>query len=257
PEGPGAEARLRLVAAEVVRAADPHAPDEGLDVLEAARVAEWDAEIERLLAEARADVADEVVVERPASLSATAVARLRADPDRFARELARPMPRPPSEAARFGTRFHAWVEARFDQQDLFALDELPGAGDAEIESDADLAEVIAAFESGPFADRPPAFVEAPFALVVAGQVVRGRIDAVYRETGPDGGDAWLIVDWKTGRSEAADPLQLAIYRLAWAELHGLPAEDVRAAFFHVRSGRLVEPSDLPGRPELEALISEA
>ena len=65
----------------------------------------------------------------PRSLSATAVARLRDDPDGFARDLARPMPRQPSPAARFGTRFHAWVEARFGQQDLFDPDELPGRGD--------------------------------------------------------------------------------------------------------------------------------
>ena len=93
-------------------------------------------------------------------------------------------------------------------------------------------------------------VEAPFALVLAGQVVRGRIDAVYRED--DG--SFLIVDWKTGRSETADPLQLAVYRLAWAEIHDVPPASVRAAFHYVRSGRTVEPETLPGRAELEALL---
>ena len=47
-----------------------------------------------------------------------------------------------------------------------------------------------------------------------------------------------LVDWKTG-NEAADPLQLAIYRLAWAELHDVPLEQVRAAFYYVRSGDVV------------------
>ena len=89
------------------------------------------------------------------------------------------------------------------------------------------------------------------ALVLAGQVVRGRIDAVYAE--PEGG--FLIVDWKTGRAPTADPLQLAVYRLAWAELTGVPVERVRAAFYYVRSGELVEPADLPGRFELESLLS--
>ena len=64
-------------------------------------------------------------------------------PDAFARELARPMPRQPSPAARFGTRFHAWVEARFGQQDLLDPDDLPGRGDAGIDDEDDLAELIA------------------------------------------------------------------------------------------------------------------
>ncbi|MFC6345265.1 PD-(D/E)XK nuclease family protein, partial [Nocardioides hankookensis] len=159
------------------------------------------------------------------------------------------MPRPPSSAARFGTRFHAWVEARFGQQDLFDYGDLPGRGDAGIDDDADLKDLIATFETGPFATRTPHQVEAPFALVLAGQVVRGRIDAVYAD-----GDRYLLVDWKTNRSASADPLQLAIYRLAWAELHGLAPEQVRAAFYYVRTGQLVEPDDLPGRVELEALL---
>jgi DNA helicase-2/ATP-dependent DNA helicase PcrA len=167
------------------------------------------------------------------------------------------MPRQPSSAARFGTRFHAWVEARFGQQDLFDPDELPGRGDADITDDADLAEVIKAFEEGPFADRPPYRVEAPFALVLAGQVVRGRIDAVYREPLPDGGEGYLLVDWKTNRAQTADPLQLAVYRLAWAELQGVPVEHVRVAFHYVRTGDTVEPADLPGRAELEALVAGA
>ncbi len=68
-----------------------------------------------------------VDVPLPSSLSATALARLRDDPDGFAADLARPMPRQPSPAARFGTRFHAWVESRFGQQDLFDPDDLPGS----------------------------------------------------------------------------------------------------------------------------------
>ena len=97
--------------------------------------------------------------------------------------------------------------------------------------------------------------EAPFALVLgqkdgAGQVVRGRIDAVYAED-----DGYLVVDWKTNRSATADPLQLAIYRLAWAELHDVPLERVRAAFYYVRTGEVVEPEELADRQALEALLS--
>jgi DNA helicase II / ATP-dependent DNA helicase PcrA len=186
----------------------------------------------------------------PSSLSATALMRLRSEPDEFARELARPMPRQPSRAARFGTLFHAWVEARFGQQPLLDPDDLPGRADLGIGDDADLDAVIEAFEKGPFADRVPHAVEASFALVLAGQVVRGRIDAVYAE--PDGG--YLLVDWKTNRHEDADPLQLAVYRLAWAELRGVPLDRVRAAFHYVRSGVTVEPPDLADRQALEAIL---
>jgi DNA helicase-2/ATP-dependent DNA helicase PcrA len=250
PTGTGREAALRIEAARRVRAADPEAPDVGLDMIEAARVAEWDAELDRLLAEARRDRSTDLAVPLPSSLSATALGRLRDDPEEFARELARPMPRPPSSAARFGTRFHAWVEARFGQQDLFDYGDLPGRADAGIDDDSDLKDLIATFEAGPFATRVPYQVEAPFALVLAGQVVRGRIDAVYAE-----GDDYLVVDWKTNRAATADPLQLALYRLAWAELHDVPLERVRAAFYYVRSGAVVEPADLPGRQALEAMLS--
>ena len=108
-----------------------------------------------------------------------------------------------------------------------------------------------AFESGAFADRPPHRLEAPFALVLAGQVVRGRIDAVYLED--DG--SWLVVDWKTNRRHDADALQLAIYRVAWADLAGVPVSQVRAAFFYVRDGQLVVPPDLPDRALLERLVT--
>ncbi len=257
-----AEALRRIDAAEVVRAAmadlaagEVREPE--LDMVEAAVVAEWDAELERLLTEARRDRSDRVEVLLPSSLSATAVTRLRDDPADYARDLARPMPRPPSPSARFGTRFHAWVEARFGQQDLFDPEELPGQGDRGIDSESDLAALIATFESGPFAERLPVAVEAPFALVLGGQVVRGRIDAVYADPAGDGqGDAggFLVVDWKTNQRANADPLQLALYRQAWAELRGVPVERVRAAFYYVRTGEVVEPADLPDRDALERLL---
>jgi DNA helicase-2/ATP-dependent DNA helicase PcrA len=250
-ESVGAETARRLEAATRVRAVDPAADDPPLDLVEAARVADWDAEIDRLLAEARQDRSTEVVVPLPDALSATALARLRDDPAAFAADLARPMPRQPSPSARFGTRFHAWVEARFGQQGLFDPDDIAGRADAGIEDDADLKELIATFGAGQFAHRVPHSVEAPFALVLAGQVVRGRIDAVYDE----GDGRFLVVDWKTNARQDADALQLALYRLAWAELCAVPVEQVRAAFYYVRSGELVEPEGLAGRAEIEGLLA--
>jgi DNA helicase-2/ATP-dependent DNA helicase PcrA len=248
------EHERRLVSAALVREAmagpEDASAEEDLDLLEGSIVAQWDEELERLLLEARADRSGSFEVPMPSSLSATALARLRDDPDQFASELARPMPRQPSPAARFGTRFHAWVEARFGQQSLLDPDDLPGRGDLGIDDEGELQELIASFEAGPFADRVPAFVEAPFSLVLAGQVVRGRIDAVYAE--PGGG--WLVVDWKTNQRQNADALQLGIYRVAWAELMGVPLTEVRAVFHYVRSGETAEPEHLPDRQALQQIL---
>ncbi|MFH8519312.1 UvrD-helicase domain-containing protein [Streptomyces gelaticus] len=220
---------------------------------EARTLASWDRDLDALTGElrrARATVRDVLV---PASLSATQLLRLADDPDGFAQELARPMPRPPQPAARRGTRFHAWVESRFEELPLPMLgpDELPGGdeSDAEIADERDLAALKEAFERTPYARRTPYRVETPFQITLAGRVVRGRIDAVYRT-----GDTYEIVDWKTTRTNTADPLQLAVYRLAWAELHGLPLTDVIATFLYVRSGETVRPTRLPGRAELERIL---
>ncbi|MER6320725.1 ATP-dependent DNA helicase [Streptomyces coelicoflavus] len=221
---------------------------------EARTVASWDRDLEALTGEllrARESVTE---VPLPASLTATQLLSLAADPDGFAQELARPMPRPPQPAARRGTRFHAWVEARFEPLTLPLLEpeELPG-GDAEIADEQDLEFLKDAFERTEYARRTPFRVEAPFQLSLAGRVVRGRIDAVYKEG--DGDTAtYEIVDWKTNRAATADPLQLALYRIAWAEQQGVPPTSVTAAFLYVRTGEVVRPEGLPDRAALEKLL---
>jgi DNA helicase II / ATP-dependent DNA helicase PcrA len=102
----------------------------------------------------------------------------------------------------------------------------------------------------------PYAVEAPFTLLLAGRLIRGRIDAIYKiKTGPNRQELFQVVDWKTNRAESADPLQLAIYRLAWAEVQGIPVDSVDSIFYYVRSDRIVRPDWLPGRAELEQLLS--
>lgn len=208
-----------------------------------------DRETALLLEEARAARRPHREVELPSTLSASQLVRLRSDPDGYARDLARPLPRKPVAAARRGTRFHAWVETLFAQRPLLGPDELPGAEDDAIGEDTDLAALQEAFLATPHATRKPHAVEAPFALALAGRVIRGRIDAVYEL----GAGRWEVVDWKTG-NEAADPLQLAIYRLAWAELVGVDVTQVDAAFLYVRTGELTRHDDLPGAAELAALL---
>ncbi len=69
-----------------------------------------------------------------------------------------------------------------------------------------------------------------------------------------------MVDWKTGRqptgreAEAA-AVQLAVYRLAWAELAGVPVERVGAGFHYVRDGVTVRPADLLDAQALMALVA--
>ncbi|MEU4102488.1 ATP-dependent DNA helicase [Streptomyces tanashiensis] len=220
-------------------------------------IASWDRDLTALTTELRRARATTRDVLLPAYLSASQVLRLAADPDGFAQELARPMPKAPQPAARRGTRFHAWVESRFEELPLPFLgpEELPGgedfAGEPEILDERDLDELKEAFARTPYAHRTPYRVEVPVHLSLAGRVVRGRIDAVYRD--PESG-AYEIVDWKTSRERSADPLQLALYRLAWAEQHGLAPDEVAAAFVYVRTGEVARPARLPGRAELEALL---
>ncbi|WP_427166058.1 UvrD-helicase domain-containing protein [Streptomyces sp. C1-1] len=221
---------------------------------EARAIASWDRDLDALTGEllrAREAVTD---VPLPVTLTASQVMRLAADPDGFAQELARPMPRPPQPAARRGTRFHAWVEARFEELTLPVLEpeELPGS-DADIADERDLEALKDAFERTEYAHRTPHRVEAPFQLAIAGRVIRGRIDAVYKE-GDGEAATYEIVDWKTGRDRTADPLQLALYRLAWAEQRRVPLASVNATFLYVRTGEVVRPQGLPDRAALERLL---
>ncbi|MDX6277389.1 MAG: ATP-dependent helicase UvrD/PcrA [Nocardioidaceae bacterium] len=247
--------RGRCALADAVRAAAQGTlaiplPTDPADAAALARLDELESDVELLLAEAQESERTAREVPWPSSMSATTAMALQADPEQFARELARPMPRRPSGAARFGTRFHAWVEAHFGQQTLLDPTDLPGRGDVGIGNDAELEEVKSAFLAGPYADLTPVQIEAPFSLVLGGQQFVGRIDAVFS---PAPG-RYEVVDWKTNKEASADSLQLAIYRLAWAELMGVDPSAVTASFYYARLGRVDTYDDLPDRAELERLL---
>jgi DNA helicase II / ATP-dependent DNA helicase PcrA len=258
PLDPGALEHRREAARTVLSLLQEPAPAEPRLSPEEARLAQsWDRDLTSLADELRAARRTVREVRVPASLTATQLLRLAAEPEEFARELARPMPQRPRPAARRGTRFHAWVESRFEELPLIGLDELPGTEPdpgAEIADEHDLEALKEAFGRTPYAHRAPYRVEASFQLALAGRVVRGRIDAVYRTSWPDGGTGFEVVDWKTNRAPDADPLQLAVYRLAWAEQRGLPLDRVTAAFVYVRTGQVVRPAGLPDRAALERLL---
>lgn len=243
-------ARILREVAHDVHAARISTPAEEALLLDddRSRVESWDAEIGRLLEEARRARAP-LAVRVPDDLSTTALMRLADDPEAFARELARPMPRRPHPAARLGTDLHAWIEGQYAVQTLFDLEELDAADD--LDDDLDLAALREAFRRTPYASRAPVAVEEPFALAIGGRVVRGRIDAVFGTA--DGG--MEVVDWKSGGRGGLSDLQLAIYRLAWAEIAGIPVERIDAAFVLVRTGEVIRPQSLLDRADVERLLN--
>lgn len=213
----------------------------------AERIAEWDEQAAALLAEARLRGSDDHVVRLPSSLSASRLMQVLADPQEAARDIARPMPRRPSRAAQRGTRFHAWVETRYGQQSLLDPEDLPGAADAHITSDEQLADLKSAFERSPYAARTPVGVEVPFALLLGGRVINGRIDAVFAadSSGDPSAPRFEVVDWKTGGAANADPMQLALYRMAWAQQAGVGIDQVAGAFVVVSTGEVLRPDTDP------------
>jgi len=209
-----------------------------------------------LLAERDAARVARAEVELPAHLSASRIVALAADPVALAARLRRPLPEPPSPHARRGSSFHTWLERRFAAAALVDVDELPGAADDDLPEDG-LERLQEAFLASEWAHRIPEAVEVSVETPVAGLVVRGRIDAVFR--GPGG--RWDVVDWKTGAPPSgaetgARAVQLAVYRLAWARLQGVPVDRVGAAFFYAARGRTVRPVDLLDEAGLERLVEE-
>jgi len=229
-----------------------------------ALVGAWRRDAELLLAERAQERAGRrgdgaIPVQLPARLSVSSLVSLARDPAELARQVRRPMPRPPARQARKGTAFHQWLEQRYGQQRLIDDADLFDAGADDPTSTEDLSRLRARFEHSEWADRWPRAVEVPFETLVGDRLVRGRIDAVFADS-PEGG--YDVVDWKTGRPPASDAerravsVQLAAYRLAWAALAGVPVSQVRAAFHYVADEVTVRPADLLDEPGLTALIEQ-
>ena len=228
--------RMRALAAEVSSLVAHQPQLEGLELGGDADEQRWDEWSAALLDEARRSRMRDRTVRLPDSVSASLLMRALEQPDDVARDIVRPMPQAPAPAARRGTALHAWIESRFGQQTLFDPDDLPGAADAEIGTDEALEALKAAFDSGPFAQLAPVAIEEPFALLFGGRVVNGRIDAVFERDG-----RFDVVDWKTGSTRNLHPLQLAIYRIAWAQLRGIHVDQVDAGFAMIATGEMIRP----------------
>ncbi|XRQ12083.1 ATP-dependent helicase [Actinomadura welshii] len=246
----------RMVGDEMAGRTRPWAGDAGLSDGDRARMSAWARDVELLLAERdRGRGGDGTLVELPARLSVSSLVSLARDPAALARRIRRPMPGPPAPYARRGTAFHAWLESRWGQQRLLDPDELPGAADEGAADDAQLERLRARFEESEWASREPLDIEVPFETVIGDRLVRGRMDAVFRSG--DGG--YEVVDWKTGSPPSGDEarfvsVQLAAYRLAWAELAGVDVGRVSAAFHYVSANVTVRPADLLDAAGLAALL---
>jgi DNA helicase-2/ATP-dependent DNA helicase PcrA len=238
-------------AALVTRAMSRDAGGEGADI------EGWAADVDALLAE-RARLVEPPTGALPSQLSVSGLVELARDPAGAARRLRHRLSTRPDPHALLGNAFHAWVQQFYGAECLFDLADLPGAADSDVGDTRELAALQVAFAESPWAARTPIAVEVPFEMPIGDTLVRGRIDAVFAD--PDGGAT--VVDWKTGEPphgpeamrQAA--VQLAVYRLAWAALSGVPESSVRTAFYYVRARTTVAPDDLPAPAELAGMLAE-
>jgi DNA helicase-2/ATP-dependent DNA helicase PcrA len=216
----------------------------------------WAADVDALLAE-RARSGHRAAHTLPSQLSVSGLVDLARDPAGAVQRLMHRLPTRPDPHGLLGNAFHAWVQQFYGAERLFDLGDLPGAADSDVGDTQELAALQAAFAESRWAARTPIAVEVPFEMPIGDTVVRGRIDAVFAD--PDGGAT--VVDWKTGESphgpeamrQAA--VQLAVYRLAWAALSGVPESSVRTAFYYVRARATVAPDELPDPSELAGLLA--
>ena len=165
----------------------------------------------------------------PDVLSATNYVRVQND-EMSLWELARPLPHRPTDARRIGTEVHKRIEERSRAVSAFAeeteLDE-PSRVSLPDHVDEMLHRWEEAFKDRRIARLPSGepMIELPFTLRKNGQIIRGRIDAVYETE--DGG--LEIVDFKTGvrfEKDDAEADQLELYAGA-LRANGVAAADDR------------------------------
>lgn len=235
------------------------------DPKDADRVASWRSDAQALVADARRrrDDSDYAVI--PPRLTTSQMVRLHANPQAFREELRRPMPRPADRGAGIGTAFHEWVSQRLaptepiplldieeiDESEKDSL-ELEGSAVAESAGGHALRTLRQAFEESRWADATVLAVERSFVMTIGNTVVRGRLDAVVAD--PDHPGDELVIDWKTSRPRSADPLQLSIYRLAWAQARGIDPSRVRAVFHHVGANETITAEPLLDADQVAVIL---
>ena len=250
-EAHAGEVERRLRAAELVREALARRAPATATRRRRARhgrgrpVQEWDDELERLLDEARRDRRRRGRRCRcPSSLSATALARLRDDPDAV-RRATWPGRCRASRRRRPGSAPGSTPGSRHGSasRQLLDPDELPGRGDAEIDDDDDLRELIERVRAGRRSPTGPRSRSSRRSRWCS--AARWCAAASTRST--PSGDGGRLPASSTGRPTGRRPPTRSSSRsTGWPgpSCTGVPLERVRAAFYYVRTGDLVEPDGL-------------
>jgi DNA helicase-2/ATP-dependent DNA helicase PcrA len=257
----GHRAARVVAAAERVRNANPGA------------AGRFSADIDLLLAERAANRTARHRVVVPHRVPASGFKDYLAEPDAVAERLRRPMPERPYRATRLGTLFHQWVEQRArsggsletldawpDELDLDRDDVVDASADAVVTDDdaRRLADFQATFARSRWAALTPVEVEREIHIPFLGHSVVCKLDAVYEIDGRA-----EVVDWKTGKAPTGDDdlakrqLQLALYRVAYAEFTGRPIDEVDAVFYFVADDLEVRPRELLDRAGLERAWRDA
>ena len=233
---------LRLRAAALVSAAggcQGAGCEEALQIPEglAPQLDDWWRQAHLLLQERqiRQENGQEIVL--PSHLAATAMAKV--GKEDFIMSLRRPLPPPPSKAARLGTAFHEEMAQCLNSEGtLLSLaeagsDRLSPADRKQVNNWLDNVTDLEILQGySPYA------TEIDQEIRLAGFNVRCRIDAVFKAV-EKGRAQWLIVDWKTGGQRVRVD-QLSLYVHAWAASQNVDISQVRAAYVYVQDGHVDE-----------------
>lgn len=261
----------RLDDAEAERRGDVLERLEAVDVVAPTRPtagSTWSSDIDLLLLERDAARSGAGATPLPQRIPASRFKDYVDDPAAVAAALRRPLPERPYRATRLGTLFHEWVEERFrptgrsetldawgDESDLD--DERvgsPGSGPVDPDDARRFDQLVATFERSAWATLEPVDVELEIHLPLGSRTVICKIDAVFERDG-----RFEVVDWKTGKAPTDDAdlelkqLQLALYREAYAQFRGVPADVIDAAFYFVADDVVLRPRHVADRSELVEL----
>ncbi|RJN31770.1 ATP-dependent helicase [Nesterenkonia natronophila] len=225
-------------------------------------------------------------LELPKQLSASSVVQLKHDRTQVLEQARRPIPQRPSSAARRGTAIHAIIEQVLEvQASLPDIDELFANYNLDdVDGILELERVRASYQNSPWAAQPAFAVEIPLETTLAGTTLRGRIDAVFARDAQGTAlshhiyETWTalpraerdrkmaactfdLVDWKTGDVPRGPDLeekelQLAVYKIAFSRLYGVPMDNIRAHFAYLDQGIIHSPKQLAEAGEVESLIRE-
>lgn len=213
--------------------------------------------IDRVLAEEQAKSAP-VTPRWPVRIPASQFDRWIHEPETMLASRMQPRPGTVGVAQQRGNVFHEWVEGFFHEAGhgrlLADVDpDTPGVVD-----DVDIERWQETFQRSRYAALRPLALEREIHYPLAGHLIICKIDAVF-----DDGGRTLIVDWKTGRAPQSDDevarkgLQLALYRLAWADWSDTPLEQVDAALWFSDTDTTIQPATLPGASELTSMLEQA